>query len=678
MDLIKKKLEEIIGRVFGIEAEVEVGLAPELESTKGVGVAESGDVGLEVAQPDFASNVAMKINGEVNRKLAAGEISKEVFGEASEGTKKVSPREVAEVLKQEFLKSMADELPEAEFKVEVAGPGFLNFTPGDGFYFKNIEDFGADLENFEKKISPDEYKGKTVVTEFSDPNPFKVLHVGHLYTSVVGDAISRLIEVAGGRVYRVNFGGDVGLHVAKTIYSLACGRKSVLEARPERPSLRGSGANPRRNSGPSSNGAFSPLAFTIEDIAKAYVEGTRAYEDDEGAKGEIVRLNKLIYKIAEKGEGKFEGLDEEERKVAEIYWRGRELSYQYFKDFYKEIGVKFDKFYPESTVAKTGLEKVKENLGKVYQESDGAVVFRGEEFGLHTRVFVNKEGLPTYEAKDVGLLFRKWADYKFDESVVITGNDIVDYMKVVLKSVEQYAPELVEKTRHITHGNMRLPGDEKMSSRKGNFVKAVDVINMIKDKFEKPDEKIVLGAIKYFFLKYKIGGNIVFDAEESVSLNGNSGPYLQYSVVRAKKILLACSSKEACADISSRDRTSRPPAVAGVARPMLSPVGSENSLEETVGTASPLAGRSLNVFERKLNKKFVQYPEVLRGAVREKAPHLVANYLFELAQEFSRFYENCQVRGSEAEAERKKFVQVFIKIMEHGLGILGISVPEEM
>ncbi len=595
MDKIRNILKEIIERVFSVEVDVEVTLAPELDE-KGIN---------DTFSPDFATNVAMKLAGELRKR-----------GE------KANPREIAETLKTEFLSGIDGKHPEFHgTKVEVAGPGFLNFTPGDEFYSNFIGEFGEKFENFNEKTSLDEYFGKTVICEFSDPNPFKVLHVGHLYTSIVGDSISRLIENAGGRVVRANFGGDVGLHVAKTIYAIRLNNLSNVD-------------------------------FTIEDIARAYVEGTRAYEEDEEAKQRIVQLNKIIYKISELGEGNCDNLKDDERAVAEIYWNGRKLSYRYFENFYKTIGVKFDKFYPESSVAKIGLKKVLEQKEKgVYTESDGAVVFKGEDFGLHTRVFVNKAGLPTYEAKDVGLLFAKWADYEFDESVVITGNDITDYMKVVLKSIEQYAPELVAKTTHITHGNVRLPGNEKMSSRKGNFVKAVDVLDMVRRALpgEKEDEissdetivldSVALGAVKYFFLKYKIGGDIIFDVEESVSLNGNSGPYLQYSAVRAKKIL--------------------------------SKLGADDSNEV-------VSNFGMSVFERKLNKKFVQYPEVLRGATREKAPHLVASYLFELAQDFSRFYENCKVAGDEREAQRRKFVELFTKIMEHGLNILGIDIPESM
>ena len=137
-------------------------------------------------------------------------------------------------------------------------------------------------------------------------------------------------------------------------------------------------------------------------------------------------------------------------------------------------------------------------------------------------------------------------------------------------------------------------------------------------------------------MKYKIGNSFEFNAEESVSLTGNSGPYRQYSAVRATKILASVKSGE----------------------------------EMKVWKLEPT--------EIKLNKKFVQYREVLKDAVREKAPHLVCNYLFELAQEFSRFYENCRVKGDEFENERAGEVQVFLNIMEHGLGILGIEVPEEM
>ena len=271
-------------------------------------------------------------------------------------------------------------------------------------------------------------------------------------------------------------------------------------------------------------------------MADCYVEGTKLYEKSEVAKGDITLLNWKIYKLVE--------ADDHDSELAKVYWQGREWSYEYFEDFYAQIGVKFDKYYPESAVVGKGLEIVKKQLDKgVYEKSEGAIVYKGEKKGLHTRVFINNEGLPTYETKDVGLLFSKWQDYRFDESIVITGNDIVDYMKVVLASVSEYEPELVKRTIHLTHGNVKLPGNKKMSSREGNFLSAVEVLGITRKALGKEyktkvvDEKVVMGAVKYAFLKYRMGGDIIFDIKESVSMNGNSGPYLQYAGVRAKRIL---------------------------------------------------------------------------------------------------------------------------------------------
>ena len=304
--------------------------------------------------------------------------------------------------------------------------------------------------------------------------------------------------------------------------------------------------------------------------------------------------------------------------------------------------MKFDKYYPESTVAGRGLAEVKKGLAAgVYEISDGAVVYRGDtKLNLHTRVFINQEGLPTYEAKDVGLIFTKWDDYHFDKSVIITANDIIDYMKIVLASIGEMNPELPARTTHLTHGNVKLPGNVKMSSRKGNFLKAVDILNLISDElkseYNSEDEKVVLGATKYAFLKYKMGGDIIFDPKESVKMTGNSGPYLLYSCVRAKKILSKIGDKKA-----------------------------------------ELNGE-LNPFERALSKKIVQYKDVLDEAVTEMAPHKVCNFLYELAQEFSRFYENCPVAGDTREAERVQIIRAYLNVMEHGLNILGIQIPEEM
>ena len=587
MEELREQIKLAAWELFDVEVEPEVMIAP------------------EVSGADYASNVAMKLAGQLGR----------------------APRDVAE--------EIADKITGAE----VAGPGFLNFILPDEYFLQKVANFGDFGAEFGKNISQGEYFGKTVICEFSDPNPFKVLHVGHLYTSVVGDAISRLFELAGAKVVRANFGGDVGLHVAKTLWALMRAPEEAMTA--------------------------STVNEKIELISKCYVEGTRAYEDDESAKAEIVSINKEIYKIAEE---KIETGD-----IAKLYWWGREASYAYFKDFYARIQVKFDKYYPESETAGRGLSVVREHMD-VYEESDGAVVFKGEPYGLHTRVFINKEGLPTYEAKDVGLLFTKWDDYHFDKSVVITGNDIIDYMKVVLKSVSMYAPELSERTVHLTHGNVRLPGNEKMSSRKGNFIRAVEILDAVKvklkDEYGSEDEKVSLGAVKYAFLKYKVGGNIEFNIDESVSMTGNAGPYLQYSAVRAKKVLgvIFSTSPSSSDRVGSAHRHGR--AALNLALPRSGCPSEEGSRQKS--------SYQLSEHERKLVRKMAGYAEVLAEATREMAPHKICGYLYELAQEFSRFYENVKVVGSEHERQRGEIVLNYLKILTHGLGLLGIEVPERM
>ena len=548
MQDIREQVKTAIKKVFDIDLEPEVAPAPE-------------NIGA-----DYSSNAPLKLAGVLHK----------------------APMEIAK------------ELEAVLEGASVSNPGFLNFNLPDDYLEKEIDVLA---DGFDEKVSSNNYNNQTVICEFSDPNPFKVLHVGHLYTSIMGDAISRLYENAGARVIRANFGGDVGLHVAKTMYIL-------MQKDPE--------------------------TLTIDDIGKCYVEGTAAYEDDEDAHAKITELNKEIYKInAEDIHG---------TALADLYWKGRELSYQYFNDFYASIGVKFDKYYPESTVAGLGLEIVKRELENgVYEKSNGAVIFDGDKYGLHTRVFINQEGVPTYEAKDVGLIFQKDADYHFDKSVVITGSEQLEYMKVVLASISKYAPELVEKTTHLTHGMVRLPGNAKMSSRLGNFLKAVDVLEAVdkalESEYNSKDTKVALGATKYALLKYKIGGNIVFDPEESVSMTGNSGPYLQYSAVRAAKII-------------------------------------GNLLQNGVTNAS---GKwELTERERELIKKIVAYPEELKSVIRELAPNKLCNYLYELAQEFSRFYETTKVAGSDFEFERGQIVLAYLKVLTHGLLLLGIEVPERM
>ncbi|HMS50520.1 MAG TPA: arginine--tRNA ligase [Candidatus Saccharibacteria bacterium] len=540
------------------------------------------EIRVELTRPDvqfgdYSTNVALQLAKKLN----------------------VNPREIAEHISERLLKDAGLLVQRAE----IAGPGFINVWIHDKVI---IDQLPHTIE------IPSSLSNKQVVVEYSDPNPFKVLHAGHLYTSVVGDAIANLLQAAGATVYRVNFGGDVGLHVGKTMWAvlhkLGSEKVEALQAIPE--------------------------ADFVDWMSDAYVEGTAAYEDDEQAKQVIIDLNKRIYTIHKE--------NDQTSDLAKIYWHCRSWFYDvYFKSFYDTIGTHFDKYYPESVVAELGAQTVRKHIGPgVFEESDGAIVFKGEPYGLHTRVFINQQGLPTYEAKDVGLIFTKKQDFDFDLSVVITGNEQEQYMAVVLKAIEQFVPELTQATKHLTHGMVKLQGGQKMSSRKGNVLRAVDVLEAAsqanKNATGKTDKNVELGAVKYAFLKVRTGGDIIYSPEESVSLEGNSGPYLQYAHARARSILAKAKEQ----DRSGLD--------------------------------------SLKPGERLLAVKLLEYPDVVTRAIEELMPHLVCTYLYEAAQVFNRFYEQNRVIDDPREAERLQLVASYADVLKAGLSLLGIHAPDSM
>lgn len=534
------------------------------------------DVEAELTRPDpqfgdFATNVALQLAKQVGK----------------------NPREIGEQLVAQLTADKSEDIAE----VTLAGPGFINIRVSDTVLLSQLRQ----ATEVDQSLA-----NKQVVTEYSDPNPFKVLHAGHLYTSVVGDAISNLLETAGADVHRVNFGGDVGLHVGKTLWAIL---KDLGGEYPEK---------------------LDDIAESdrSEWLARCYITGTNAYEDDLAAKEQIIVFNKQVYATHNN--------NDKESPFAKIYWTTRQWSYDYFDDFYKRIGSNFERYYPESTVADLGLATVKAHIQQgIFEESDGAVVFRGEPYGLHTRVFINKEGLPTYEAKDVGLIMTKYQDYAFDKSVVITGNEQEQYMAVVLKAIEQFEPDLVAKTAHLTHGLVKLKGGVKMSSRKGNILRAVDVLDAAQAANTKADATVTLGAVKYAFLKVRTGGDIIYDPEESVSTEGNSGPYLQYAHARASSILRKTEHK----------------------------IDAPNQLDAA---------------ERVLAVKITEFSEVTSKAVIELAPHLVCTYLYELAQVFNRFYEHNRVIGDERESARLYLISQYVAVLKKGLNILGVHAPATM
>lgn len=525
---------------------------------------------------DFATNVALQLAGELGK----------------------SPREVAEEIAAKLRET------DGYAEVTIAGPGFINIRLSDETL----------LSQAQKK--PGMFNaGRNIVLEYSCPNAFKELHTGHLYQTIYGDILAKMMVQSGADVHRTSFGGDVGLHVAKCLWGI----RAQL-----------GGEHPEKLADVSSD-TFERSRW----ISACYVKGAAAYESDEATKAEIDELNKTIYG--------YHDTNDHESPLAKIYWETRQWSFDYFDAFYRTIEVEQMHYYPESETAPIGLTVVKEQLAKGnLKESEGAVVFEGDESKhLHTRVFITSRGLPTYETKDIGVIWKEKADYDFDHRILIIGNDQKEYMRVVFAAAEMFRPELAGTMTFLTNGMIRFGDGKKMSSRLGNVTRAADVIAIVRDKVrelvgdESLIEPVTLGAIKYVFAKYKFGGDIAFDVEETVSLQGNSGPYLQYAHARARQVLAKASAQPAVPSVLEAD-------------------------------------------ERALVVKLGEYSEIVERATREYAPHAICQYLYELAQEFNRFYEKNRIVGHEREAERLTLVRLYADCLASGLALLGIDAPEKI
>ncbi len=532
---------------------------------------------------------------------------------------KSSPKELAEKITEQMSRLNLDKNIE---KIEVADAGFINFHLSRKFFGRSIEEILNKGENAGKNNI---LAGKKIMIEYTDPNPFKPFHIGHLMTNAIGESIARILEHSGADVSRANYQGDIGLHVAKAIYGVLKNKK--LQDK--------SGSH----------------ALHAMNIGLAYAQGSEAYENNKNAKKEIDEINKKIY-------------DKSDKKINGIYNWGFKATMEAFEDLYKILGTKFKFYFLESQMAPIGEKIVKDNLDKIidsphsrkiFEKSDGAIIFKAEKYDakLHTRVFITKEGLPTYETKELGLTEEKFkTDPNMNLSIVITGSEQADYMKVAAKAISLIHPEYEKKMLHITHGMMKL-ADGKMSSRKGNVITGElllrDTISSIKEKMRERDwdeaekdkiaEIVGVAAIKYSILRSSSGSDIVYSVEESISTEGDSGPYLQYSCTRANSVLEKAKKENILPDPHAF-----PP----------------------------------EIFE--VEKLLYRFPEIVRRAASEYEPHHIANYLIETARAYNSFYGNNLIvdKKDTASSYKVALTYAFTFVLKAGLYLLGIKVPEKM
>jgi arginyl-tRNA synthetase len=338
-----------------------------------------------------------------------------------------------------------------------------------------------------------------------------------------------------------------------------------------------------------------------------------------------------------------------------LYNIGREWSLEYLEKIYKRLGTKFDGYYPESLTGEYGYGMVMEGLKKgiFIKGEGGAIIFPGSKYGLHERVFINALGLPTYETKDFGNAIAKQVDFPYDQSIIVTGNEINDYFKVVIKALSLLHTEVGEKAIHLGHGMVRLP-EGKMSSRTGKILRGEWLLDEAKkyasklSDSEEIAEQVGTGAIKYALLKSSIGKDVEFNFEESISFEGNSGPYLQYTFARTQSVL----------------EKGKGESVKG---------------EETKKVLHPLA-LNLTPEESEILRLLARFPEIVEEAAIRFAPNVLCTYLFELAQSFNLFYQKLPILKADEDA---RAFRLFLtgktgNVLKNGLDLLGIKAPQRM
>ena len=519
---------------------------------------------------------------------------------------KKSPVEIATILAEKVKNE------ELIVKAQVAGP-YVNFYINEKSLIEYLEK--EVLKN--KKFGQGEKQNKKYVVEFACPNTHKAFHIGHLRNIITGESVSRILDNAGYDVVRANYQGDVGMHIAKALWGINHLKEEYQEVKK------------------------ASVDDKVKFLGKAYAVGAQAYETDESAKKEIHENNEKIYSKA--------------ADIEDVYSETRKWSLEYFDNIYKRIDTFFDRFYFESEIFSRGKNLVEEYLEKgVFKKSEGAIIFEGEKFGLHSRVFINSKGLPTYEAKDLALAELQFKEYNPEKIIHVVGKEQIEYFKVIFCALEQILPATKDKEYHLAYGWVALKHG-KMSSRTGKVVLGEWLLDEIETKIsgiveksevadkETTKQRVALAAVKYAMLKVGIKVDMSFDIDESVNISGDSGPYLLYIGARINSILKKVSLEK---KVKQKD-------------------------EET---------SALHLTERKVILSLLKFPGITNKAAVELDPSQIAKYLFDLAQDFNNFYTECSVLNAEGQTKkiRVELITAVNKVMAKGLNLLGIEAVEEM
>jgi arginyl-tRNA synthetase len=510
--------------------------------------------------------------------------------------------------------------------------GFLNLSISNDYW----------LSQFYNHVLPADHtvaepNGKTVMVEYSSPNTNKPLHLGHVRNNLLGYSVAQILAAAGYEVVKANLVNDRGIHICKSMLAWQ---------------LFGNGETPE-SAGLKGDHLVGKYYVIFDKEYKKQIEELKAAGQTE----DEAKKNAPLIIAAQQMLQKWEAGDKE---VIDLWQTMNSWVYAGFDKTYKALGVNFDKFYYESNTYLLGKDIIDEGLekGVFFKKEDGSVWIDLTEDGLDQKLVLRADGTSVYITQDLGTAQLKYNDYKMDQSLYVVGNEQDYHFKVLFLILDKLGKSWAKGLYHLSYGMVDLPSG-KMKSREGTVVDADDLIREMEetakqhtealgkiDSFEESEKAelyhtIGMGALKYFLLKVDPKKRLLFDPNESVDFQGHTGPFIQYTHARIRSVI-------------SR---------------------AELQLEDI------MAIDDLSPVERDLIITLTQYPETVSIAAQGYNPAIIANYIYELAKAFNKFYHEKSILQAETETLKRFRLQLAsasANIIKVGMGLLGIDVPERM
>ena len=515
--------------------------------------------------------------------------------------------------------------------------GFLNLVVSPAAWLQLLADIDGNAE-FGMKKATDE--SPLVMIEYSSPNTNKPLHLGHVRNNLLGWSLAKIMEANGNRVVKTNIVNDRGIHICK---SMLAWQKW------------GNGETPE-TSGKKGDHLIGDyyVAFDKhyrEEVKELVAQGM----DEEKAKQEAPLIKEAHEMLVKWEQG--------DPEVRALWEKMNSWVYAGFDETYKALGVSFDKIYYESQTYLVGKKKVEEGLekGLFFRKDDNSVWADLTDAGLDQKLLLRSDGTSVYMTQDIGTAQMRFEDYPIDKMIYVVGNEQNYHFQVLSLLLDRLGFKWGKDLVHFSYGMVELPNG-KMKSREGTVVDADDLVaTMVSDARQMSEDKVNkiegisdeekdkiarivgMGALKYFILKVDARKNMLFNPEESIDFNGNTGPFIQYTHARIRSILRKAG------DTSTLLNSSTP--------------------------------TLLNEKEIALIQKMNEFPAVVEQAGKDYSPSGIANYCYELTKEFNQFYHDYSILG--AESKESKTVRLVIarnvaKTIKNGMALLGIEVPERM